>query len=70
MNIPYQELDADTLTAIIEEFISREGTDYGAQEYSLEQKVQQVRKQLERGDVVLNYDPESQSCDLQSVAAR
>ncbi len=70
MNIPYQELDADTLTAIIEEFISREGTDYGELEYSLEQKVQQVWKQLERGDVVLNYDPESQSCDLQRVAER
>ncbi len=70
MNIPYAELDADTLTAIIEEFISREGTDYGAQEYSLEQKVAQVMQQLERGDVVLNYDPESQSTDLQSVATR
>lgn len=70
MNIPYTELDADTLTAIIEEFISREGTDYGTQEYSLEQKVEQVMKQLERGDVVLNYDPESQSCDLQAVAVR
>ncbi|HAS48820.1 MAG TPA: hypothetical protein DCS33_05965, partial [Gammaproteobacteria bacterium] len=49
MNIPYQELEAETLRAIIEEFISREGTDYGAHEYSLEQKVQQVRNQLERG---------------------
>ncbi len=67
MNIPYQELDAETLRAIIEEFISREGTDYGAHEYSLEQKVQQVRNQLERGDVVLNFDPETESCDLQAV---
>ncbi len=67
MNIPYQELEAETLRAIIEEFISREGTDYGAHEYSLEQKVQQVRNQLERGDVVLNFDPETESCDLQAV---
>jgi uncharacterized protein YheU (UPF0270 family) len=67
MNIPYQQLDAETLRAIIEEFISREGTDYGAHEYSLEQKVQQVRNQLERGDVVLNFDPETESCDLQAV---
>ena len=68
MNIPYQQLEAETLRAIIEEFISREGTDYGAQEYSLEQKVQQVRNQLERGDVVLNFDPETESCDLQAVS--
>ncbi|MBT6481282.1 MAG: YheU family protein [Gammaproteobacteria bacterium] len=67
MNIPYQELEAETLRAIIEEFISREGTDYGAHEYSLEQKVQQVRNQLERGDIVLNFDPETESCDLQAV---
>lgn len=65
MNIPFQELDTDTLTAIIEEYISREGTDYGVQEYSLKQKVQQVRTQLERGEIVLNFDPESQSCNLQ-----
>ncbi|MDG1027148.1 MAG: YheU family protein [Gammaproteobacteria bacterium] len=67
MNIPYQELEAETLRAIIEEFISREGTDYGAHEYSLEQKVKQVRNQLERGDIVLNFDPETESCDLQAV---
>ncbi len=67
MNIPYQDLEAETLRAIIEEFISREGTDYGAHEYSLEQKVQQVKNQLERGDIVLNFDPETESCDLQAV---
>ena len=32
MIIPYKELGAETLTAIIEDFVSREGTDYGAVE--------------------------------------
>jgi|TARA_B110000967_G_C18891163_1_gene567495 uncharacterized protein YheU (UPF0270 family) len=67
MNIPYQELAVETLTAIIEEFISREGTDYGAHETSLEKKVQQVMNQLKRGEIVVTFDPESQSCDLQVV---
>lgn len=67
MIIPHAELDADTLTAIIEEYISREGTDYGTEEYSLAQKVEQVRRQLQRREVVLNYDPESQSCNLEPV---
>lgn len=67
MNIPYQELAVETLTAIIEEFISREGTDYGAHETSLEKKVQQVMSQLKRGEIVVTFDPESQSCDLQVV---
>ena len=70
MDIPYKELEKETLTAIIEEYISREGTDYGVQEYSLEQKVQQVMSQLARGDIVVTFDPESETCDLQVVADR
>jgi uncharacterized protein YheU (UPF0270 family) len=70
MNIPFQDLKVETLTAIVEEFISREGTDYGDHETSLEQKVQQVMNQLQRGKIVVTFDPESQSCDLQVVAER
>jgi len=70
MNIPFQDLKVETLTAIIEEFISREGTDYGDHEISLKQKVQQVMNQLQRGKIVVTFDPESQSCDLQVVAER
>ena len=39
-------------------------------ETSLEQKVQQVMNQLQRGKIVVTFDPESQSCDLQVVAER
>jgi uncharacterized protein YheU (UPF0270 family) len=70
MNIPFEELAVETLTAIIEEFISREGTDYGVHEISLEKKVQQVMNQLQRGEIVVTFDPESLSCDLQVVAQR
>ncbi|MGY8783771.1 MAG: YheU family protein [Pseudomonadales bacterium] len=70
MNIPFQDLKVETLTAIVEEFISREGTDYGDHEISLEQKVLQVMNQLQRGKIVVTFDPESQSCDLQVVAER
>ncbi len=66
MKIPHQELAEETLRAIIEEFISREGTDYGEREYSLEQKVQQVKNQLQRDEIIISYDPESQSCHLQT----
>jgi uncharacterized protein YheU (UPF0270 family) len=66
MEIPYKKLNEETLQAVIEEFISREGTNYGEQEYSLSQQVQQVKNQLDRGDIFLSYDPETQSCQLQS----
>jgi len=70
MNIPFEELAVETLTAIIEEFISREGTDYGVHEISLEKKVKQVMNQLQCGEIVVTFDPESLSCDLQVVAQR
>ncbi len=53
MIIPWQQLEPDTLQSIIESFVLREGTDYGEQERSLEEKVRDIRRQLASGDVVL-----------------
>ena len=55
MIIPWQQLPAATLDNLIESFVLREGTDYGEQTFSLAEKVDQVRQQLERGDVVILY---------------
>ncbi|MBD3668869.1 MAG: YheU family protein [Kangiella sp.] len=57
-------MPAETLTAVIEEYITREGTDYGEQEYSLQDKIDQVRSQLERGVIKITFDPESETCTL------
>ena len=53
MIIPWQDLAPETLDNLIESFVLREGTDYGEQERSLEQKVNDVKRQLKSGDVVL-----------------
>ena len=53
MTIPWQDLAPDTLDNLIESFVLREGTDYGEHERSLEQKVNDVKRQLKSGDVVL-----------------
>ncbi|KHS88870.1 YheU family protein [Pectobacterium brasiliense] len=53
MIIPWQQLDPETLDNIIESFVLREGTDYGEQERSLAQKVEDIRGQLQSGEVVL-----------------
>ncbi|MEG4682038.1 YheU family protein [Enterobacter cloacae] len=53
MIIPWQDLAPDTLDNLIETFVLREGTDYGEHERSLEQKVNDVKRQLKSGDVVL-----------------
>lgn len=55
MEIPWQQLDPDTLTNILESFVLREGTDYGEVEKSLAQKVADVHAQLVRNEVVLVY---------------
>lgn len=64
MEIPYTQLPEDTLRAIIEEYITREGTEYGEREYTLEQKVEQLKKQLQRREVLISYDPDTQTCQL------
>lgn len=64
MVVPYTELAGETLRAIIEAFVLREGTEYGSREFALEEKVAHVRSQLERGIAQIIYDPESQSIDI------
>ena len=52
---------------MIESFVLREGTDYGEREHSLEQKVAQVRGQLERGLARILFDPETETVTLELV---
>lgn len=64
MLIPYQQLNPDTLQALIEAFVLREGTDYGDSELSLAEKVAIVMSQIQRGSVVICYSEEEESVDL------
>jgi uncharacterized protein YheU (UPF0270 family) len=64
IEIPHTRLKADTLQAVIEEFILREGTDYGAHEISLDDKRAQVRHQLDKGEVLITFDPRTENCTL------
>lgn len=62
--IPAGQLAPDTLRSLVEEFVSRDGTDYGLTEVDLETRTERVLAQLRRGEVVIVYDPESDSCNL------
>ncbi len=64
MNVPWQQLSPGALRGVIEEFITREGTDYGNTIYTLDQKVEHVMAQLRRGDVVIVFDDESETCNI------
>ena len=48
------------------EFIMREGTDYGATEWSLGDKVKQVHAQLRAGNAQIIFDPQAETCTITS----
>ena len=64
MKIPYEQLEADTLQALIEEFVTRNGTDYGEIEVPLEDKIDQVMEHLKRGKSVIVFDEKTTSCNI------
>ena len=64
VEVPLQRLQADVLQALLEEYASRDGTDYGEREHTLDDKVQRLRGQLRAGDVRILYDVGSELWDL------
>ncbi|HEY0803381.1 MAG TPA: YheU family protein [Steroidobacteraceae bacterium] len=64
VEVPYADLSADLLHAVIESFVLREGTDYGEKEISLEDKVARVMSQLKKGEARIIFDPESESVTI------
>jgi len=64
MDIPLESLSAEALEGIIDDFILREGTDYGAAEASLESKRRDILAQLKKGKAKIVFDHESESITL------
>jgi len=64
IRVPPDDLEPDTLRAVIESFVLREGTDYGLHETSLEDKVAQVLIQLRRGEAQITFDPATESVNV------
>ncbi|MBL7546153.1 MAG: YheU family protein [Bdellovibrionaceae bacterium] len=58
------QLSSDALNGIIENFILREGTDYGVVEVALDQKKSQILKQISRGDVKIVFDQSTETVSL------
>ncbi|HCY84457.1 MAG TPA: cytoplasmic protein [Desulfobacteraceae bacterium] len=59
VKIPHDQLSREALLGLIEEFVTRDGTDYGETEVPLETKIQQVLNQLTDRKAVIVFDPES-----------
>ena len=64
MIIPFEQLNPETLNALVEEFVSRDGTDYGEEEVSLPEKVEQVREKLISGEAVILFSESTGQCNI------
>ncbi len=68
IEVPFDSLAPETLRNLAEEFVTRDGTDYGARERSLEEKVAGLMGQLESGEAKIFYETESETINI--VASR
>lgn len=64
LKIPFDQLSSEALHGLIEEFVTRDGTDYGEIEVALETKISQVLGQLKSGKAVIVFDQKSETCTI------
>ena len=64
VKIPHRDLSEEALRGVIESFVLREGTDYGQRDYSLEEKIAAVTHQLDRGEAVIVFDPDTATVSI------
>lgn len=60
MRIPHRQLSPTALRAVVEEFVTRDGTDHSA----VEKRIELVLRQLDLGSVELHFEQESASCNI------
>ena len=58
------QLRRETLHALIEEFVTRDGTVQGHADTPLDAMIEDVRAQLKTGKVVIVFDEETESCSI------
>ena len=64
VEVPHGRVAADVVRRVAEEFVTRDGTDYGTAEKTLDAKVADVRRQLERGQAAIVYDAASDTINI------
>jgi uncharacterized protein YheU (UPF0270 family) len=62
--IPHQKLSPEALRGLVEEVVTRNGTDNGYIQATLERNVAMVMAQLRRGEVVVVYDQRTRTANI------
>lgn len=63
MRIPPSQLTPATLRTVVQEFVTRDGTDFS----SVEKRIESVLRQLEVGQAELHFDDETKTCNIVTV---
>ncbi|NOQ50790.1 MAG: YheU family protein [Desulfuromonadaceae bacterium] len=64
IEIPYDQINPETLRNMIQEFVSRDGADWGDDGCTLEDKVKQVLRQLRNKKVKIVFDLKSETANI------
>lgn len=63
MQIPHRQLSPAALWAVVEEFVTRDGTDHS----SVERRIEKVLRQLDAGRVELHFDNATKTSNILPV---
>lgn len=69
-HVPWDRLQPETLDALLEEFLTRDGAVHGHTETPLADQIAAARRRLKSGEAVIVYDEESESWTLCQVDRR
>jgi hypothetical protein len=70
VDIDPADLTPGALRGLIEELITREGTDYGLTEASMEDKIRDVERQLTAGEAKIVFDSVDELANIVSTRTR
>ena len=64
VEVPHDQLSPEALRGVIESFVLREGTEYGERDVPLDTKIEQVLRQIERGEARILFAPNTETIDI------
>jgi uncharacterized protein YheU (UPF0270 family) len=64
VEVPMSALSPEALLGVVDDFVLREGTEYGAVEVSLERKREHVLQQLRSGEALIVFDATTETCTI------
>lgn len=64
IDIPYEQIDPQTLRRMIEEFITADWSDFGSEHSDLDRRTDQVLRQLKEKHAKVVFNLETKSADI------